>query len=140
MPRTRFLLAAGLSLVLLGCPQGPDDPTGEGCLAFDECGECAGQPQCGWCMEGGAGTCIPARSETDRATPPASCTGAGNTWHTQIPDHVSLQGAPYCPRVAPPDAQAPADDTTGGEEPDQEEAPEAEAPEQTTIEQLEEAT
>lgn len=116
MRRIALLVPAALALLLGGCPQDPDDPTGEACLAFQECGECAGQPQCGWCMEGGAGTCIPARSETDRDTPPASCTGADETWHTAIPDHPSLEGPPYCPRVASPEAQAPADEASGGGE------------------------
>lgn len=123
MRRFRFLVPVAFAIALGGCPQGPEENTGEACLGFEECGGCAAQPQCGWCMEGGAGTCVPARSETDRDTPPDSCAGAGKTWHSRIPDHPSLEGPPYCPRVPSPAEDEPAQEQdTSGDEVEMEEA------------------
>ena len=107
--------AALAALFLLGCPRPPEERTGVACLEHTECGVCVAQPQCGWCMHEGVGSCIPNVGETEPGTPPQSCTDVGETWHFRIPDDPALpEGPPYCPRVASPD-EAPASEGAGAE-------------------------
>ncbi len=119
----RFLIGAGLAALLLaGCGPnrtGPEIRDTSACANFTGCGECAGQPQCGWCVVDGVGRCIGNAAEDDRETTPSACTGS---WHYRIADDPALPAgeAPYCPAVASAGDEAPVDaveeQTTEGEE------------------------
>jgi len=81
----------------------PDQRTADTCPTFTGCGECVGQPHCGWCVTDGVGRCVANRGETEPAEPPEACAPPG-TWHYLIRDDQSLpDGAPYCPPVAAPE-------------------------------------
>lgn len=81
----------------------PDVRTGDACASFAGCGECVGQPQCGWCVTDGVGRCMANRGETAPAEAPETCAAPG-AWHYLIRDDQSLpEGAPYCPPVAAPE-------------------------------------
>jgi hypothetical protein len=86
----------------------PTDRDTSACAQYTGCGECVGQPQCGFCMIDGQGRCVANAGETTPETPAAACAG---TWHYLIRDDQSLpEGAPYCPAVAPPEAQTSGDE------------------------------
>lgn len=114
----RYVIMVGLAgLLLAACGNSrtrPDDRDTSACANYTGCGECAGQPQCGWCITGGVGRCIGNVAEDDRAAVPSECTG---TWHYRIPDDPALPAgeAPYCPAVASAGDEVPAGEA--GEEP-----------------------
>lgn len=111
----RSILASFCLLVAMACGPSemkPDDRTPDACARFTTCGECVGQPQCGFCITDGVGRCVANRGETNPSEPPEDC-APPSTWHYLIRDDQSLpEGAPYCPPVAPPEAA----DSSGGEE------------------------
>lgn len=119
----RSLIVVGFfSLMLSTCGPSRTDPDprdGDACASYTGCGECAGQPQCGWCITEGVGRCIASDGETDRASTPSACTGS---WHFRIADDPELPAGepPYCPAVPSPEdtagAEEPAQDTAAGEE------------------------
>ncbi len=91
-------LIALMAASLVGCPRPPDERTASACAEYASCGVCAAQPQCGWCMQGDEGVCIPNRGEGQPAEAPDSC-GDGHHWHFLIADDPALpEDAPYCPR------------------------------------------
>lgn len=91
-------LIALMGVTLVGCPRPPDDRTANACAEYETCGVCAAQPQCGWCMEGGDGVCIPNQGEDNPSEAPTSC-GEGRSWRFLIADDPALpDDAPYCPR------------------------------------------
>lgn len=96
-----------------GPDRDPDVRDESACANFTGCGECGGQPQCGWCITDGVGRCIANAGETERSTVPSECAG---TWHWRIPDDPALPAGepPYCPEVA--SAGDEAEIEAGGEE------------------------
>jgi hypothetical protein len=113
----KWWLVLALALTASGCPQ-PDSRDPEACMRFAGCGECVGQPQCGWCMDGAEGRCVPNRGEDERDEPPAGC-GEGKTWHYRIRDDPALpSGAPYCPEVPDEDDEDDEEEATSGHEED----------------------
>jgi hypothetical protein len=107
----RSIIVSSFLLMAVACGPRATDPsvrTDDACAQYTGCGECVGQPQCGWCITEGQGRCAANAGETSPSEPAEAC---GGTWHYLIRDDQSLpEGAPYCPAVAPPEQQ------TSGEE------------------------
>lgn len=117
------LVQFALACALGSCASGPDvgcqagiDAEGcfKHCAQFASCSECAAQPSCGYCgpAPGFAGACLPALHGEDRRSirPDSRCE---SDWFFRTADPEVPPGAPFCPAIAAPAANAT---SSGGEQ------------------------
>lgn len=88
----------GMAVVATACPADPDPkvPTPEFLAGLKVCGECASQPNAGWCgpTTGTAGRCMAADEASGRPKP-ADCR---EDWFTMASD-PDEPDPPYCPAL-----------------------------------------